>query len=416
MSDILPYLGIIVLIFFSAFFSGSEIAFASVNTLRLQNAAERGNKLAQAAHYICQQYDKALCTILIGNNLVNIAASSVATVIALQLAGDGGLFYATAIMTVLILIFGEIMPKILAKDHSDSFVLRTAYPLRFLMILTAPLVLAITWIVDKISVLWGGTPAPEPMTSDELMTIIETVEDEGVIDEERSDLLQSAVGFGDTTIEEILTPRVDLLSINLQDDRDTVLRIMETSRFSRIPVYDEDVDSIKGILYLNHAYRVLADDPNTPIRDLVMPAFFLHRSTKLPVALRELRQRNLQLAVVLDDFGGTCGIVTLEDILEELVGDIWDENDAIENEFQELDDKHFRVSGNVSLHDLLWETDLESHEDEFDSTTVGGWITELIGSFPSVNQEINWENLRLTVEALDDRRVTWIRVDILSND
>lgn len=413
MRELLPYLGIVILIAFSAFFSGSEIAFASVNTLRLQSKADKGSKPAQVAYYICQQYDKALCTILIGNNLVNIASSSLATVIALQLVGDSGAIYATGVMTVLILTFGEIMPKIVAKDQSDGFVLLAAYPLRLLMLVTKPLVIAITWILDRIAKLWGGTPEPDPMTADELMTMIETVEDEGVIDEDRSDLLQSAVSFGETTVEQVLTPRVDLVAIDLQDSREDILHTMETSRFSRIPVYEEDIDSIQGILYLNHAYRVLADAPDTPIRDLLLPAVFLHRSTRLPIAMRELRSRRLQMAVVLDDFGGTCGVVTLEDILEEIVGDIWDENDTIEEDFCQLDETHFRLSGSVSLDDLLWETDLEQFEDEFDSTTVGGWITELNGGFPTLGQELVWKNLRLKVDALDDRRVLQVSVEVL---
>lgn len=413
MGNVWPYIGIVILIAFSAFFSGSEIAFASVNTLRLQAKADKGSKPAQVAHYICQQYDKALCTILIGNNLVNIAASSVATVIALQLTGDSGTIYATAIMTVLILTFGEIMPKIVAKDQNEGFVVLAAYPLRILMLISKPLVIAITWLLDQIATLWGGTPEPDPMTADELMTIIETVEDEGVIDEDRSDLLQSAVSFGETTVEQILTPRVDLVAIDLQDSREEILRTMEASRFSRIPVYDEDIDSIQGILYLNHAYRALTDRPDMPIQELLLPAVFLHRSTRLPVALRELRSRRLQMAVVLDDFGGTCGVVTLEDILEEIVGDIWDENDMVEEEFCQLNETHFRLSGNVSLDELLWETDLEQFEDEFDSTTVGGWITELTGGFPKVGDVIDWKNLRLTVDALDDRRITQISAEVL---
>ena len=413
MADILPYLGIVVCICFSAFFSGSEIAYASANTLRLKTLAENGSKAAALALYLCENYDKALCTILIGNNLVNIASSSLATVIAMDLVGDAGAVYATAVMTVLILIFGEIMPKILAKDHCNGFVSTAAAPLRLLMIVTRPLVAVITWVLDKIAMLWGGDPEPEPITPDELMTIIETVEDEGVIDEDRSELLQSAVGFGETSIEDILTPRVDLLSIDLSDSREEILRIMNESPFSRLPVYDEDVDSIKGILYLNHAYRVLVSNPDMPIRDLVTPAFFLHRSTRLPVALKALRERNLQMAVVLDDYGGTCGVVTLEDILEEIVGDMWDESDPIENEFQQLDETHFRISGGMAFDDLLWELDLDQFEDEIDSATVGGWVTEHLERFPEVGDTFDWQNLRVTVEGLDELRVTQLQIEVL---
>lgn len=413
MADILPYIGIVICICFSAFFSGSEIAFASANTLRLKTEAESGSKSSALALYICDFYDKALCTILIGNNLVNIASSSLATVIAMSLVGDAGAVYATGVMTVLILIFGEIVPKILAKDHCSGFVLTAAAPLRFLMIVTKPLVAVITWTLDKIALLWGGDPEPEPITPDELMTIIETVEDEGVIDEDRSELLQSAVGFGETAIEDILTPRVDLLSIDLSDSREEILKAMDESPFSRLPVYSEDVDSIIGILYLNHAYRVLVSNPQTPIRDLVTPAFFLHRSTRLPVALKALRERNLQMAVVLDDYGGTCGVVTLEDILEELVGDMWDESDPIENEFQQLDDTHFRISGGMSFDDLLWELDLDQFEDEFDSATVGGWVTEHLERFPEIGDTFVWQNLQVTVEALDEMRITQIQIEVL---
>ena len=413
MANILPYIGIIICICFSAFFSGSEIAYASANTLRLKTAAENGSKSSALALYICNFYDKALCTILIGNNLVNIASSSLATVIAMDLVGNAGAVYATGVMTVLILIFGEIVPKILAKDHCSGFVLVAATPLRFLMFITKPLVHVITWIIDKISLLWGGDPEPEPITPDELMTIIETVEDEGVIDEERSELLQSAIGFGETTIEEILTPRVDLLTIDLSSSREEILKIMEDSAFSRLPVYDEDVDSIIGIIYLNHAYRVLVSNPDTTIRDLITPAFFLHRSTRLPVALKALRERNLQMAVVLDDFGGTCGVVTLEDILEEIVGDIWDESDPIENEFQQLDDTHFRISGSMAFDDLLWELDLDQFEDEVDAATVGGWVTEVLERFPEIGDTFTWKNLNVTVEALEDMRVTQIELEVL---
>lgn len=413
MGNALPYVGIFICICFSAFFSGSEIAFASVNTLRLKTAADGGSKPAALAHAICMVYEKALCTILIGNNLVNIASSSLATVIAMALVGDAGAVYATGIMTVLILIFGEIMPKILARDHCDGFVLKAAAPLRLLMLITKPLVIAITWAVDRISRLWGGDPEPEPITPDELMTIIETVEDEGVIDQDRSELLQSAVSFGETTLEDILTPRVDLHCIDLSDSREEILREMDESRFSRLPVYDEDVDSIIGILYLNHAYRVLSSQPDAPIRQLVMPAFFLHRSTRLPVAMKALRDRHLQMAVVLDDFGGTCGVVTLEDIIEEIVGDIWDESDPIENEFQQLDDTHFRISGGMAFDDLLWELDLDQFEDEVDAATVGGWVTEHLERFPQVGDTFTWQNLRVTVEALADLRVTQVGIQVL---
>ena len=409
MSGILPYLGIVVLICFSAFFSGSEIAFASVNTERLRRAAEAGERRSQTAYRICVRYEDALCTILIGNNLVNIAASSMATVIAISVAGEGGAAIATAIMTVVILIFGEIMPKIVAKDRCEDFVLLAAGPLRALMILTRPIVVAVNWAIARLSRLWGEAPPEGAMSADELRTIIETVEDEGVIDEDRSDLLQSAIVFSDTTVQEILTPRVDMEAVDFSEPRAEQLALMFESRHSRLPVYDGDIDSIDGTLYLNQVFKALAADPDCDLRALVQPVCCLHRSAKLPVALSELRHRRQHLAVVVDDYGGTCGVVTLEDILEELVGELWDESDRVAPELRQTGAHDWVVSGNMLIDDLLDELEVESRY-EGDCATVGGWAVEALGRFPQEGDVFRFANLTLTVAALDELRVKSVRV------
>ena len=410
----------LVLLCGSAFFSASEMALSSANRMRLASAAEEGNRAAGIACKVIDKYENALSAILIGNNLCNIGSDSIVTVLGIALLGEKYNGWVSVLitlcMTAIIIVFCESAPKIAAKKNANRFSMTVAPFVRFLMIVLSPVIFLVSLLIRLITLPLKDEHSGENTEEEaaaELQSIIETVEDEGVIDEDRSDLLQSAVDFGDTTVEEVLTPRVDLVSIDLQDSREEILKIMDESPFSRIPVYAEDVDAIQGILYLNHAYRVLAEAPDTPIRQLVMPAFFLHRSTKLPVALRELRSRNLQMAVVLDDYGGTCGVVTLEDILEEIVGDIWDESDPVENELQELDDTHFRVNGGMSLYDLLWEVDLEQYEDAFDSTTVGGWVIELMGRFPALGDVLTWQNLKITVEALDEYRVTQVLVEVL---
>ena len=410
-SAVLPYLGIVVLICFSAFFSGSEIAYASVNTGRLKKAADAGDRRSQTAYLICARYEDALCTILVGNNLVNIASSSVATVIAIGLAGDGGVAIATAVMTVVILIFGEIVPKIVAKDRCEDFALLAGLPLRVLMWVTRPIVIAVNWAIGRMARLWGEAPAEGAMTADELRTIIETVEDEGVIDEERSDLLRSAITFGDTTVQEILTPRVDMEAIDLSEPREEQLALLMESTHSRLPVYDGDVDRVDGVLYLNQVFKALAADPQCDLRSLIQPVCLLHRSAKLLVALSELRHRRQHLAVVLDDYGGTSGVVTLEDILEELVGELWDESDRVAPELRQTGEHEYLVSGNMLIEDLLDELEVETDYDG-DCVTVGGWAVEALGRFPQEGDVFSFANLTLAVTELSELRVKTVRVTV----
>ncbi|MEA5040576.1 MAG: CNNM domain-containing protein [Clostridiaceae bacterium] len=411
MHNLLPYLGIAFLIFLSAFFSGSEIAFASVNQARLKKTADGGDLRSQTAHLISTHYEDALGTILIGNNLVNIAASSVATVIAITLAGDDGAIWATVVMTVIILIFGEIMPKIVAKDRCDRFVLYAALPLRVLMLITRPIVRAVNAVINRLARLWGEpSPEADAMSADELRTIIETVEDEGVIDEDRSDLLQSAITFGGTAVEKILTPRVDMEALDLSRPQEEQMAALLSASHSRLPVYDEDIDRISGVLYLNHVFKVLAAGTPADLRSLAQPVCFLHRSARLPVALSELRRRNQHLAVVVDDYGGTCGIVTLEDILEELVGELQDERDAAAPSLQKVGENEYLAGGSLSVEDLLDELDEDARTYDGDSVSVGGWCIERLGGFPKPGDCFVWQNLTFTVEAVDELRVLRVRV------
>jgi len=409
--DISPYIGIVICLAFSAFFSGSEIAYASANKVRLKIAAETGNKRAKIAYYISEHFDDALTTILIGNNLVNIAASSISTVIAISLMGESGTIVATIVMTIIILTLGEITPKIIAKQQCDKFVLLVSYPLRFLMYVLKPIIVVVVGFVNLISKLWKSDNINEPsVTEEELVSIIESVEEEGVIDRERSDLLQSALEFSDITVEEILTPRTDMVAIDINDSMDAIIETALESPYSRIPVYEDSIDNIIGILHLGRFLRKLADNKEIDIRSILIDARFVHKTMKLPDLFDELKNRRLQMAIVTDEYGGTMGCITMEDILEELVGDIWDEADEIVNEFRITGENTYEVSGDLSLRDFFDYVDIDDRDFESDYSTVGGWAIEMIDDLPSIGDTFKYKNLTIRVIALDGLRVTKLSV------
>ena len=424
MSGIFPYILIILMLMLSAFFSGSEIAFNASNKMRLKKAAEEGSKTAALAYKISEKFTVALSAILIGNNLANIAASSATTLIILDVlalfgitGGRGeaiGSTVATVIMTVLILIFGEIVPKILSKQNANVVVRWVAYPIRILTIILSPLVGIVQLILRVLRRLWGSDrKEDEPtITEEELSTIIDTVETEGVIDEEQSDLLQSALELGDTTLEEILIPRTKMLAIDIDDDFADILQIADQSNFSRIPVYEGTTDNVIGIMYLNYFFRALvdADGAEVDIRPLLLEPLFLHKSKKLPAALEEMRQRQAHLAIVVDEYGGTMGLVTLEDILEQVVGDIWDDTDEIVEEYTKTGETTYDVNGDMSVWDFFEMLEVSTRDFSSDYTTVGGWAIEMLDASPHVGDSFTYKNLYIIVADMDDMRVTRLSV------
>lgn len=424
MSGIWPYILIILMLMFSAFFSGSEIAFNASNKMRLKKAAEEGSKPAAMAYRISEKFTVALSAILIGNNLANIAASSATTLIILDIlavlgitGGKGeaiGSTVATVIMTILILIFGEIVPKILSKQHANVVVRWVAYPIRVLTIVLSPLVGIVQLILRGLRRLWGSDHSDdEPtVTEQELSSIIDTVEEEGVIDEDQSDLLQSALELGDSTLEEILIPRTKMLAIDIEDEFAEILEVADQSSFSRIPVYEGSTDNIVGIMYLNYFFRALieADGAEIDIRPLLMEPLFLHKSKKLPAALAEMRQRQAHLAIVVDEYGGTMGIVTMEDILEQIVGDIWDETDEIVEEYTKTGETTYDVNGDMNVWDFFEMLEVNTRDFASDYTTVGGWAIEMLDASPHEGDSFTYKNLYIIVAAMDDMRVTRLSV------
>jgi CBS domain containing-hemolysin-like protein len=412
MQDYWSYIGIVLLMLCSAFFSSSEIAYASANKLRLKKANESGGIKGKWAYFISENYSKALCTILIGNNLVNIAASSVATVIAISLVGSAGVAYATGIMTVLLLIFGEIVPKQLAKQHSDNYVIVISPIMRFLMIITKPIVAVFMRFIVFVSKLWGGASQEAPMTEDELATIIETVEEEGVIDQERRDLLRSAIKFNEIRAQEVITYRKDILAVDINDSAEEIIKIALDSAYSRIPVYDGSIDNIIGVLSLNHLLKSLSKEKTPDIRSILTEVSFVHKSKELPVVLDEMRRRKIHMVVVTDDYGGTLGILTMEDILEQLVGEIWDETDKIRNEFVKISENNYEVDGNVSIYEFLDYFHIKDDELEEHFVTLGGWSIKMLGGFPKQDDSFEYKNLTVTVDEMDELRVTKLSVQV----
>lgn len=407
-----PYIGIILLLIGSAFFSSSEIAYASANRSRLRKAAESGSKAGKWALEISEHYDKALCTVLIGNNLVNIASSSVATVIAMALVGDAGVAIATGVMTFLLLIFGEILPKQLAKQYCDSYALAVAPILKLCMVITAPLVRLFMAMIAQLSKLWGGSQDAS-ITYEDLVTVIETVEEEGIIDEDCSELLQSAIEFDETEAQEIVTHRVEMTALDISDPVEELIETALNCEYSRIPVYEGTIDNIIGILPVNQLLKELLDTPTPDIRSLLQEPVFVPQTRELPELLEQMRRSKFHMAVVTDDHGGTLGIVTMEDILEELVGEIWDETDEIEEDIVELPNDDLLVDGGMMLGDFLEYIEVNDPELEDYIITVSGWVTEVLDDYPEVGDTFQYQHYRITIEETDDLCASKLRLQKL---
>ena len=416
------YVVILVMICLSAYFSASEIAFNASNKMRLRRAAEGGSYTAKIAFNITERFTTALSAILIGNNLANIAVSTCTTLIVMNLfQNDVALAstIATILVTVVILIFGEIVPKTLSKQNADSVVRFIAIPTRILTIILSPFVFIVMAILFLLRKIWGKDhKETEPtVTEEELSTIIDTIEEEGVIDEEQSELLQSTLEFSDITIERIMTPRIDMTAIDIDAEKEELTELLtDTAQYSRLPVYEDSIDNIIGILSLNRYYKATLQEEDPDIRSLLLPTCKLHKTMKLPAALTKLREAKMHLAIVIDEFGGTLGIVTMEDILEELVGDIWDDTDVIVTECTITGENTYEVVGEMNIDDFFEEIDFVKPDDfTCEYSTVGGWAIQMLDADPHLGDSFRYENLFVIVAQMDEERVTKLTVLVEAN-
>lgn len=408
---------IIILVCFilSAYFSATETAFTTVNKIRLKSKADDGDKKARLILKLADNYDRLLTTILIGNNIVNILASSLATLVFIRWCnGDENLgsTLSTIVTTVLVLIFGEITPKGLAKEFPEGFC-------RF----SAPIINAISIVLTPVNFLFSmwkkligklfRSKEDNTITDDELITMVEEAEHEGGINAQESDLIKSAITFNDLEAKDILVPRVDMVAVDCNASVKEVENIFLDTRYSRLPVYKETVDNIIGILHEKDFIKQ-REDKEFSIEKAAKPAIFVVASTKIGAVLQLLQKNKSHMAIVSGEFGDVLGIVTMEDILEELVGEIWDEHDEVQSDISETSENEFKVLGSTSLADFCDYFDTGDIDSE--SSTVGGWVMDMLGKVPVMGDEITYENLQITVVKTEFRRITGLKVIKLPAD
>ena len=406
----MAYLLIFFLLMGSAFFSGTEIAYTSLSKLKIKRDSDNPTVAQKLVGFIYNHYDFALSTVLVGNNLVNIGATSVATVLAVNLTVrlDGRISDQTAstivtlIMTVLILIIGEITPKMVARRCSETIAKLAAWPLLVLMIVFFPVVWVTTGIVNLFSVLWRRETQAVTITEEELENLLDTAEDEGVIDESETELLQSALEFTDLDAADILTPRIDVIGFELHDSMDYILNTIAETQFSRYPVYERTIDHVVGILYVKHLLKELVDNKDVQLTDLLLEPVYIPKTMKLHDIMEEFRTHQSHMVIVADEYGGIMGIVTMEDVLEQLVGEIWDENDDIVNDWLQLAPHRWECSGDMNLTEFFDNLDLDDDKLESDCTTVGGWATENIGAMPVAFDSFDYLQYTILVKHVDD--------------
>lgn len=395
-----------VLILMSGYFSATETAFLSCNKTRLRTMAEKGNKRAALVNRLNENYDRLLSTILIGNNIVNLTAASIGTVLFVRLYGDIGATVSTAVLTVLVLIFGEITPKNVAKDCPEK-----------LAMFSAPIIRVLIWIFTPLNFLFGlwkklvskvlHLESDSKMSQEELLMLVEEVREGGTIDSEEGDLLKNAIEFNDMRAEDILTHRVDLEAVDIESTKEEIAEVFTQSKFARLPVYEDSIDNIIGILNMKDFYDGTGITAKS-IRDIMTKPLFVLKSEKIDELLKLLQETKSQMAVILDEYGGTLGIVTLEDILEELVGEIWDEHDEVTEEYIPIGENRWRVDCSVNLDDFCDFFGIET-----DSTTIslGGWVMEQLGKVPEAGDSFEFECLSVSVVETDGQRVTFIDVE-----
>lgn len=405
-------IAILVLLIFSAYFSATETAFTSINRVRIKNAANDGDQQAKLVMALSEEYDKVLSTILIGNNIVNITLTAVATVMFTTLYGNYGPTVATIATTVAVLIFGEISPKSIAKEKPESFAKKAAAFLKVTMVLFTPL----TWVFGKWKILVARLfrlEADQGITEEELLTIVEEAETEGNIDEGQSELIQNAIEFNELEAYDVITPRVDVVAIEVDTPKQEVASLFKYTGFSRLPVYEDDLDNIIGVLNQKDFHNYIISSDKT-ISEFVKPVVFVATSMKISVLLKKMQAAQTHIAVIVDEYGGTAGIVTMEDIIEELVGEIYDEHDGMTTqEILQLQDGSYRVLCSANVEKMF---DFFDVEIEMPVTTVNGWVVVELDELPKVGDSFDYEAedkiFHVKVTRADERKALEINIRV----
>lgn len=397
---------LVILVLLSAFFSAAETAFTGVNRIRLKNMHEEGSKRAGYALKVIDKYDKCLTTILIGNNIVNIGTSSLATLLCVQLFADRGPVIATAATTVIVLIFGEITPKTIAKGNAEMMSIFFSRILWGLMFILTP-ISAVFLLIQKAATRLFNKKSEVSVTEQELMHIIEEIEDEGVLEAQESILVRNALEFDETTAEQIMQPRVNVTGIDIYDSNEKIMELFKSEAYTRLPVYEKSLDHIVGVISYRDFTQKMMEDPDFNLSEIISDIMYIPSLMHISELLKRMQKEKEHIAVVVDQYGGTAGIVTMEDVLEELVGEIWDENDEVSTPVKFVSENTFIVSGEVSKVDFnrYFESQEADYEINGDFNTVGGWVLELFGRIPSPGDKIETDEFIITVQTLNERRI-----------
>lgn len=399
---------LVLLVIASAYFSATETAFSSLNKIRLRNMADDGNRKAEATLRLAEDFDRLLSTLLVGNNIVNITAATLGTLFFTKLSPEYGATISTVVLTLVILTFGEISPKTIAKENAESWAMVSTPFLRVLSTVLRPLTILFSLLQKGIGKLFHAS-GDRGITEDELITMVSTAEDEGGLDQNESRLIRSAIEFGDMEVEEILTPRVDIVSISDQASAKELDELISSNRFSRIPVWRGSIDTIIGMIHEKDFHEAELED-NASWTHLISPVIYVTPTSPVADLLYEMQRRKMHMSVVVDEYGGTEGLVTLEDILEELVGEIWDEHDEVVERIRKVEDGSYLISCSASIDDVFQLFDLRMDDD---MTTLSAWVIDSLGHIPKIGDQFTYENLQVTVTKLQRMRVLEIRVDVL---
>ncbi len=409
----------IILVVFSAYFSCSESGFSLMNKIRMKNMADEGNKKAKRALYISNNFDKALTTLLVGNNIVNIAAASVATLFVMNLLSKSSFdegtqsVIATVSTTAIIFLFGEMIPKSLACDRPMWVSLHFSGILKLLMKILTPISAFFGLISKLANKIFKGDDTPS-ITEEELFDIIDTAEEEGVVDEEQSELFKSAIEFSETTAKGVMTMRDDIIGLDISMTNDEIMLVIRQTNHSRLPVFDGGMDNIIGTLPIRNFIKEYYKDPALNIRTLLIPPFFVKANDKIDDLLTAMREHKFYLAVVSGDEGETLGIITIEDLLEELVGEIWDEDDVVDHDFIKLGGNKFRVNTKMVVSEAFSRMHCEAPENHIAVRPIISWVIETFGKIPEEGESFTYKNMEITIDSVEDNRVQFVEIRIMS--
>lgn len=402
---------LVICIILSAVFSSSETALSTVNRIRLKSDAQQGNKKAGRVLRLYQNYNRSLTGILIGNNLVNIMASTIGTVIFTSYFGSAGPGIATVFLTLVLLIFGEVMPKSYAKDHADKLTRQFSGFLHGVIFIFTPFIFFFDGLKKLMEKFSKKDSAPS-VTEQELKVMIHEIEDEGVLEGGEGELVRSALDFDETTVDEAMTPRVDIVSIEKNADVEEIKNVFFEYHYSRLPVYEKDVDNIVGILYEKDFFKAYLQETPFSVESLMQTAMFVPPQMKISELLKKIQAANVHMAIVVDSYGGVEGMITLEDIVEELVGEIYDEYDVVSPEVQKISPDTYRVRADMGVDDMMEKIGYTPKNLESESNTVGGWLLENFGKVPKVGNSFEFENLVIKVTQMKGKRICWLTVRI----